>query len=87
MVPGMAERERLAAETRLHEWLAGTTIGPARIGHPPGGIALRPGGGAVLPPGIWRRGLLSARVFGKRITLIQPGTPRAATGRMSATAG
>jgi len=87
MVPGMAERETLATEMRLQEWLAKATIGPARIGHPLGGISLRSDRGAVLPPGIWRRGLLAASVIGKRISLVHPGTPRVATGNANAPVG
>lgn len=30
MVPGMAERERLAADLRRAEWLAGAELGPDR---------------------------------------------------------
>ena len=35
MVPGMTERERLAADVRRLEWLAETRLGPTRIAPAP----------------------------------------------------
>ena len=72
MVPGMTERERLAADARRLAWLADATLGPARIGgtaHVPS-VAGTPR--PVFPIGIWRRGLSSARVLGQRIRLRHP---------------
>jgi len=82
MVPGMTERERLAADLRRLEWLADAQLGPTRVSWPlarGGATALsRP----TLPVGLWRRGIASALVFGKRIRLVRPGL----TGSLRATA-
>lgn len=72
MVPGMTERERLAADLRRLDWLADATLGPARIGRPlmapPSPSTMRP----LLPVGLWRGGLSSARVLGQRFRLLSP---------------
>jgi hypothetical protein len=84
MVPGMTERERLAADARRLEWLADATLGPTRIGiamHEPTKVSMpRP----ALPIGIWRRGLSSARILGQRVRLLQPPPAEALPRRASA---
>ena len=81
MVPGMTERERLAADVRRIAWLADATLGPARIGRqlsvPSTTSTVRP----TLPVGLWRRGLSSARVLGQRIRLQQPAPGGPTAGR------
>ena len=42
MVPGMTERERLAAEQRRLEWLAAARFGPARLRPAPARCASEP---------------------------------------------
>ena len=79
MVPGMTERERHAAEMRRIAWLADAALGPARIGRQlpaPATTTALP----ILPVGLWRRGLSSARALGQRIRLLQP-TPGGPTAR------
>ena len=44
MVPGMTERERLAADVRLYSWLADATLGPTLT------AGLAKGGWDDLPP-------------------------------------
>jgi hypothetical protein len=84
MVPGMTERDRLAADVRRLAWLADATLGPARIGNaaqePKEKSMPRP----ALPIGIWRRGLSSARILGQRIRLLQPAPGEALPRRASA---
>ena len=76
MIPGMTERDRLANDVRVLEWLADATVGPVGIG------ARRPLTPAVarkrfaFPLGAWRRGLAAAFVLGQRIRAIDP-TPGA----------
>jgi hypothetical protein len=74
MVPGMAERDRLAADMRRIELLSDAVIGPSRMAYRPGtpsnGYKSRP----VPPPGIWRRGFAWAQVLGQCVRLMRPGT-------------
>ena len=72
MVPGMTERERLAADMRRLEWLSDAVIGPTWMAHESGLPEVASGSRPVLPFGTWRRGLASALVFGKRVRLLQP---------------
>jgi hypothetical protein len=73
MVPGMTERERLAADVQRMEWLADARLGPARVSWPlaRGGATASPR--PTLPLGLWRRGIASALVFGRHIRLARPG--------------
>lgn len=71
MVPGMTERERRADELCRLEWLADARLGPNRIGGIPRGRGSPdPRSVAVLPIGLWRRGLASARIYGQRLRLL-----------------
>jgi hypothetical protein len=74
MVPGMTERERLATDDRRLEWLTDARIGPAHLtsmqGAPRRGDGFRPS----LPIGLWRHGLSSVLVLGRRLRLTRPGT-------------
>ena len=72
MVPGMTERERLAADVRRLAWLAEAAIGPTRIGRDAGPRLARGELRPSLPIGLWRRGLSSARVLGQRVRLLHP---------------
>lgn len=83
MVPGITERDRLAADIRRLDWLADATLGPTRIGC---AISPAPAAGTPrfsLPIGLWRRGLTSARVLGQRIRLLQPAADMPRPGRAS----
>ena len=72
MVPGMTERECLAADVRRLEWLADARFGPAGIMRSP-----TPEDEAALPLGVWRRGLTAALLLGQRIHWRQEiGEPR-----------
>lgn len=72
MVPGMTERERLAADVRRLEWLADATLGPAGRMRAP-----TPANEPALPLGIWRGGLTAALLLGQRIHWRQEiGEPR-----------
>lgn len=82
MVPGMTERDRLAADVRRIEWLADATLGPARIGRQPSAPATTSMARPSLPIGLWRRGLSSARVLGQRIRLLQPAPGGLTAGRV-----
>ena len=72
MVPGMTERQSLDADMRHLEWPSNAVIGPAWMAHESGLPEVASGSRPVLPFGIWRRGLTSALVFGKRVRLLQP---------------
>jgi len=75
MVLGMFERERLAADAQRLEWLAEASIGSVRLTtslHQNHAGAGQPTASAL---SLWRRGLASAVVLGRRIRL----TPRGAT--------
>lgn len=63
MVPGMTERERLAADVTRLDWLADARFGPANIPTPP-----PKGEKPSSPLGIWRRGLTAALLFGQRFS-------------------
>ena len=84
MVPGMSERERLAADLRRLDWLADAALGPARIGCALTASPMAEPSRAALPIGLWRRGLSSARVLGQRILLRRPAPAAALSNRASA---
>ena len=73
MVPGMTERERLAADMRRLEWLAEAQLGPARVSWTPT-RTVTAGSRPALPLGLWRRGIASALVLGQRVRMLRPGT-------------
>ena len=69
MVPGMTERERLAADVRRLAWLADARFGPAtRVG------ATAQSPRAFSPLSIGRRALTAALLFGQRVRSLP--TPR-----------
>jgi len=84
MVPGMTERDRLAADMHRLAWLADATLGPARIGNTAQGPTKKSMPRPALPIGIWRRGLSSARILGQRIRLLRPAPGEALPRRASA---
>jgi hypothetical protein len=71
MVPGMAERARLAADVRRLEWLADAYVGPTRIAPSPHGVAPMGRQRFERALGVWRRGLAAAFVLGRRIRNIE----------------
>ena len=78
MVPGIAERERLAVEMRRKSWLAGARRGSARMGEPLAVPSIFMPHRSRLPVRIWRRVLPLTRWLGQRIDLVlsAPGTGR-----------
>ena len=87
MVPGMIERERLAADVRRGEWLADARIGPARLISLPSQPRSGNGPHPSLPLGLWRHGLSSALVLGRRLRLMQPGAVELRPSIVDQTAG
>lgn len=78
MVPGMFERERLAADAYRLEWLAEASIGSVRLTtslHQNHTGAGQPAASAL---NLWRRGLASTVVLGQRLRL----APRGAAGSL-----
>jgi hypothetical protein len=71
MVPGMSERERLAADVQRLEWLAEATLGPGRVSRPPR-PAVPSGSPYIVPLGLCRRGFALAHGLGQRIHTIRP---------------
>lgn len=86
MVPGMTERERLAADTMRLAWLADATLGPTHIGNASHKPAKVSESRLALLGGIWMRGLSSARNLGQRIRRLPPAPsvalPRRATAQV-----
>ncbi len=76
MVPGMSERERLATELRRLEWLADARLASLAPDHKPRQPTATPGDRAVLPLGLWRRGLASASGLRRRLRQFRPGSAR-----------
>lgn len=62
MVPGMTERERLAADVARLEWLAETRFGPT-----PPVVATPASPRAVSPLSLCRRALTAAFLFGQGV--------------------
>jgi hypothetical protein len=71
MVPGMTERERLAADAQRLEWLADATLRPARISRP-ARPAVPSGSRSTVPLGFCRHGCALAHGLGWRIRTIRP---------------
>jgi hypothetical protein len=67
MVPGMTERERLAADVRLYSWLADATLGPTLTGVSPRAAVTTSPRRAPLSLRLVRAGLARARVIGRRM--------------------
>ena len=65
MVPGMAERERLAADAQRLQWLAEARLGPIAIGETPLGEG-RTAGPPLSPLRVRRLGLAVASLLGQR---------------------
>lgn len=72
MVPGMTERERLAADVRRLEWLADARLGPRQIPSPPDRPAVLSGTRYSVPLGFCRRGFAMALDLSRRVPLIRP---------------
>jgi hypothetical protein len=72
MVPGMTERERLATDTRLWEWLAAATVGPTLTSVSPVAPVAASAQRSRLFSRLARDGLATARIIGSRVGLIQP---------------
>jgi hypothetical protein len=71
MVPGMSERERLAADMQRLEWLADATLGPGRL--PRARHTGVPSGSRyAIPLGLCRRGFAMAHGLRLRIRAIRP---------------
>jgi hypothetical protein len=72
MVPGLTEREHRFANVRRLECLAAVRQDRTRLARSPAGsepaVIARP----RLPLGMWRRGLPSPRLLGKRIRHCRP---------------
>jgi hypothetical protein len=77
MLPGLTERERRAADLQRLAWLHESMVGPMRAAWAPERSLTAPRTRTVLPIGLWRRGLASARVNGRRLRLLQPGSAAA----------
>jgi hypothetical protein len=71
MVPGMTERERLAADVQRLEWLADATLGP-RLLSPPPRLSIPSGSRYAVPLGLCHRGFAIAHGLGQRIRIIRP---------------
>jgi hypothetical protein len=79
MVPGMTERERLAADVRLCMWLADATLGPTRTSVSP--TATTSAHRSPLFSRVGWDGLAMARVMGRWMRLKQPVLERKQPGR------
>lgn len=77
MVPGMTERERLAADTRRLEWLADARFGPPTFAAP-----AKPNR-AISLLALVRLGLAAALIFGRRVRAL-PGQESASPARAPA---
>jgi hypothetical protein len=77
MVPGITERERLAADVRRLEWLAEARLGPTRVDH----SSPRSRGDRPSRPspalGLTRHGLALALQLMRRVRLLEPRIARA----------
>ncbi len=74
MVPGMFERERLAADAQRLEWLAEASIGSARLTTPLHQDRAGSGQHAASAIDLWRRGLALSVVLGRRMRLVPRGS-------------
>jgi hypothetical protein len=72
MVPGMTERERLAADMQRLEWLADSVVGPSRLPRSPTRDANRAGGNRQIPRGLCRKSPMWAQALWRRIGGLQP---------------
>ncbi|MDF3042509.1 MAG: hypothetical protein K0Q71_5215 [Thermomicrobiales bacterium] len=84
MVPGMSERERLAADVQRLEWLADAVLGPAQLPRPPGPPAVPSGTRHSVPLGLCRRNVALVHGLGRclraiRLRSVWP-VPKHATG-------
>ena len=73
MVPGMFERERLAADMQRLEWLAAAMLGPGRSSRLRR-TAVPSGTRRTVPLGLCRRGFAIAQDLNRRICMIRPRT-------------
>ena len=84
MVPGMTERERLAADVQRLQWLADASLGPTHLPRPPGPPAVPSGTRHSVPLGLCRRGFVLAHGLSQRIRTIRSisawPAPKQATG-------
>ena len=73
MVPGMSERERLAADMQRLEWLADALLGPRQLSRPRR-PAVPSGTRRTVPLDLCRRGFAMAQELNRRIRTIRPRT-------------
>jgi hypothetical protein len=73
MVPGMSERERLAADMQRLEWLADVMLGPGQPSRPRE-PAIPSGTRRTVLLGLCRRGFEMAQDLNRRICTIRPRT-------------
>jgi hypothetical protein len=66
MVPGMTERDCLAADLRRLEWLYGASLGPPLPSARP---AVQYGPPNFVPLGLYRRGFMTELGLGRRVCL------------------
>ena len=71
MVPGMTERERLAADMQRLEWLADATLGPTHLPRPPGPPAVPSGTRHSVPLGLCRRNVALMQGLGTCLRAIR----------------
>jgi hypothetical protein len=71
MVPGMTERETLAADVQRVEWLADAALGPTQMARPPGPPAVPSGSRYFVPLGLCRRNAALVHSLGRRIHAIR----------------
>lgn len=72
MVPGMIERERLAADVQRREWLVDARVGPSRLTSSSKKHHDDNGPRHELFLALWRHGLSSALVLGRWLRLLHP---------------
>ncbi len=72
MVPGMTERDGLAADVQRIAWLADAVLGPTRTNPHFTSATKSSENELVFPLGIWRRRLAGAILRGTRVQLNQP---------------
>ena len=80
MVPGMTERERLAADVRLCSWLADATLGPTLKSGWAKGAGRTSVRGSPLSRRLVRDGLARARAIARRSRRIKQVLERSPTG-------
>ena len=72
MVPGMTERERLAADVKRLEWLSDAVLGPRQPPRPPTPPGVPSGVRISVPLDLCRRGFTIVAGLGRRIRTTRP---------------